>query len=79
LHRIYLKQNIFKAHRLHFYQILSNEKNMSHLTVSSGYALTQFLICTVIIVTCQLYAWTIGIIIIGILTVIYLLKFKIMK
>ncbi|MDR1182278.1 MAG: glycosyltransferase family 4 protein [Bacteroidales bacterium] len=79
LHRIYLKHNIFKAHRLHFYQILSNEKSMSHLTVSFGYALTQFLICAVMIVTYQLYAWTIGIIIIGILTIIYLLKFKIMK
>src|SRR5690554_382178 len=27
LHRIYLKQNIMEAHRLHFYQILANEKN----------------------------------------------------
>jgi UDP-N-acetylmuramyl pentapeptide phosphotransferase/UDP-N-acetylglucosamine-1-phosphate transferase len=82
LHRIYLKQNIFKAHRLHFYQILSNEKGMSHLVVSSGYALVQLLICTAIIVTYQFhekYDWTVGIIIIAILTITYLLKFKILK
>jgi UDP-N-acetylmuramyl pentapeptide phosphotransferase/UDP-N-acetylglucosamine-1-phosphate transferase len=82
LHRIYLKQNIFKAHRLHFYQILSNEKGLSHLIVSSGYALVQLLICAAIIVTYQFYErydWMIGIIIIGVLTITYLLKFKIMK
>ncbi|MDR2853789.1 MAG: glycosyltransferase family 4 protein, partial [Prevotellaceae bacterium] len=34
IHRIYLKQNIFEAHRLHFYQILANEKHLPHRLVA---------------------------------------------
>lgn len=41
IHRLYLKQNIFEAHRLHFYQILANEQKVSHLVVSSVYAILQ--------------------------------------
>ncbi|UWY28626.1 glycosyltransferase family 4 protein [Flavobacterium sp. TR2] len=41
LHRLYLKQNIFEAHRLHLYQILSNEYKMQHRLVSLLYALAQ--------------------------------------
>jgi UDP-N-acetylmuramyl pentapeptide phosphotransferase/UDP-N-acetylglucosamine-1-phosphate transferase len=49
IHRLILKQNIFKAHRLHFYQLLSNEYKMSHLIVSSIYALVQLAIIILII------------------------------
>ena len=41
LHRLYLKQNIFEAHRLHLYQILSNEYKIQHRIVSLFYALVQ--------------------------------------
>lgn len=41
VHRLGLKQNIFDAHRLHFYQILANEQKWSHLLVSTIYALVQ--------------------------------------
>lgn len=41
LHRLYLKQNIFEAHRLHLYQVLSNEYKMQHRLVSLIYALVQ--------------------------------------
>ncbi len=41
LHRLYLKQNIFEAHRLHLYQILSNEYKIQHRLVSLIYALVQ--------------------------------------
>ena len=41
IHRLKLKQNIFDAHRLHFYQILANEQKWPHLIVSSIYALLQ--------------------------------------
>lgn len=41
LHRLYLKQNIFEAHRLHLYQVLSNEYKMQHRLVSLFYALVQ--------------------------------------
>ena len=41
LHRIVLKQNIFEAHRLHLYQVLSNEYKIQHRLVSLFYALAQ--------------------------------------
>ncbi len=41
LHRLYLKQNIFEAHRLHLYQVLSNEYKIQHRLVSLLYALVQ--------------------------------------
>ncbi|WP_295795881.1 UDP-GlcNAc--UDP-phosphate GlcNAc-1-phosphate transferase [Mucilaginibacter sp.] len=49
IHRIILKQNIFKAHRLHFYQLMVNEYGMSHLWVAFGYALLQATIICLII------------------------------
>jgi UDP-N-acetylmuramyl pentapeptide phosphotransferase/UDP-N-acetylglucosamine-1-phosphate transferase len=49
MHRLMLKQNIFQAHRLHFYQILANECKLSHLGVAVGYALVQLFIITLII------------------------------
>jgi UDP-N-acetylmuramyl pentapeptide phosphotransferase/UDP-N-acetylglucosamine-1-phosphate transferase len=44
IHRLLLQQNIFKAHRLHFYQILANEQKVPHLWVSAAYACIQALI-----------------------------------
>ena len=41
LHRLYLKQNIFEAHRLHLYQVLSNEYKIQHRVVSLLYAIVQ--------------------------------------
>ncbi|KRD63889.1 UDP-GlcNAc--UDP-phosphate GlcNAc-1-phosphate transferase [Flavobacterium sp. Root935] len=41
LHRLYLKQNIFEAHRLHMYQVLSNEYKIQHRLVSLLYAIIQ--------------------------------------
>lgn len=49
IHRLYLKQNIFDAHRLHFYQILANERKIPHLVVSILYAIIQSLIILIII------------------------------
>ena len=49
IHRLLLKQNIFKAHRLHFYQILVNEKKFPHLLIATGYAILQALIILIII------------------------------
>ncbi|WP_343707611.1 glycosyltransferase family 4 protein [Flavobacterium sp.] len=41
LHRLYLKQNIFEAHRLHLYQVLSNEYKIQHRLVSFYYGIVQ--------------------------------------
>jgi UDP-N-acetylmuramyl pentapeptide phosphotransferase/UDP-N-acetylglucosamine-1-phosphate transferase len=49
IHRLTLRQNIFEAHRLHFYQLLANEGKMPHLMVSSIYAFSQLLIILCII------------------------------
>lgn len=51
IHRLMLKQNIFEAHRLHFYQIMVNERKMSHLVVSTIYGVVQLLVNAVIIHT----------------------------
>lgn len=51
IHRLILKQNIFQAHRLHFYQILANEQKIPHRTVSLLYALLQLIINLIIIHT----------------------------
>lgn len=51
MHRLILKQNIFEAHRLHFYQILANERKVSHLVVSVAYGILQLLVNTVILFT----------------------------
>jgi UDP-N-acetylmuramyl pentapeptide phosphotransferase/UDP-N-acetylglucosamine-1-phosphate transferase len=78
-HRIYLKQNIFKAHRLHFYQVLSNEWGISHLKVATGYAGVQLLTCSTIFYFHKHYnnwSWIIGILIVILLSIIYLFKFK---
>jgi len=50
-HRLIRKENIFKAHRLHFYQVLANERKMPHLWVSTVYALVQGAIIVFIINT----------------------------
>jgi len=79
LHRLYLRQNIFKAHRMHFYQVLTNERGMSHLGVAAGYALAQLVICAVIIECYCRYPSSIWFVGIGMLIFccgVYLLKFK---
>jgi UDP-N-acetylmuramyl pentapeptide phosphotransferase/UDP-N-acetylglucosamine-1-phosphate transferase len=42
--RVFKRQNIFVAHRLHLYQLLSNELKWPHLKVSIIYTLVQLLI-----------------------------------
>ncbi len=42
--RILRRENIFEAHRSHFYQFLVNEKNIPHLLVSGLYMLVQVVI-----------------------------------
>lgn len=79
LHRLYIKQNIFEAHRLHFYQILANEKGIDHRMVSVGYFFVQ-LICSFIIVKYYaLLSWKLLVVILSVLVIIYLYKFRILN
>lgn len=49
MHRLYLRQNIFEAHRLHFYQILSNEYKLPHRIVSVFYAVLQLIVSYLVV------------------------------
>ena len=49
VHRLKLRQNIFDAHRLHFYQILANDRKWPQLVVSSVYGILQLSIIAVVI------------------------------
>lgn len=79
LHRIYLKQNILEAHRLHFYQILVNERGLPHRMISLIYAVVQLIFSILIVSFYPVIGWWIFIILLVILLAIYLLKFRFMK
>ena len=44
IHRIYLRENIFEAHRKHVYQLLANELKIPHLVVSTTYFTIQLMV-----------------------------------
>jgi len=72
IHRVILKQNIFKAHRLHFYQLLANEYGIPHLIVSSLYGTIQLIIIMLVIYYRQCSFITLSVATIFPLAVIYL-------
>lgn len=49
INRIMLRQNIFKAHRLHLFQVIVYHKNIPHLMMSSCYMIIQAIICWIVI------------------------------
>lgn len=80
LHRLYLKQNIFEAHRLHLYQILSNEYKLQHRLVSFFYALAQIAVSILVIVLYQKVAdLVIFTIVIIPLLLVYSVKFYLLR
>jgi UDP-N-acetylmuramyl pentapeptide phosphotransferase/UDP-N-acetylglucosamine-1-phosphate transferase len=72
IHRIVLKQNIFKAHRLHFYQLLVNEFGIPHLIVSLLYGTLQLVIIMLVIYCRQCSFFILSIATVLPLAVIYL-------
>lgn len=76
LHRIYLKQNIMEAHRLHFYQILANERKIDHRLVSTIYFAVQLICSALIILLYPTMGWWIFFLLTIVLISIYGLKFK---
>ncbi|SEA16422.1 UDP-N-acetylmuramyl pentapeptide phosphotransferase/UDP-N-acetylglucosamine-1-phosphate transferase [Porphyromonadaceae bacterium KH3R12] len=79
LHRIYLKQNIMEAHRLHFYQILANERGIQHRVVSIIYFIVQLICSLLIIMLYPKIGWGILMILTVTLIVIYGMKFRLIK
>lgn len=79
LHRLYVKQNIFKPHRMHFYQILCNDFKIDHRFVSLAYAFVQGVISIVVIATySKKYNSLITFTVLIPLTLIYFIKFVLM-
>lgn len=52
LYRLYKKQNIFEAHKLHLFQLLVYKKGLSHLNVTIIYAILQITINFLIVILC---------------------------
>ena len=55
--RLIRRENIFEAHRSHFYQYKVNVKNWPHLRVSALYMIGQLLINVLIIYSNMTWAW----------------------
>jgi len=49
LFRLIRKENIFKAHRSHFYQFWANEKKVPHLAVAAAYTIVQGIVNLIVI------------------------------
>lgn len=80
LHRLYLKQNIFEAHRLHLYQVLSNEYKIQHRLVSLYYALAQILVSVLVVFLYhKVQDVLIFVVIIPPLLLVYTLKFYLLR
>lgn len=47
--RLIRRENIFVAHRSHFYQHLANERKISHIVISFAYATIQFILNCVVL------------------------------
>lgn len=75
IRRLYLKENIFEAHRSHLYQFLGNEAGVNKLLISFLYGAVQFLIGLAVIhfadkeITEQ---WIFALVLLGGLSVLYL-------
>ncbi|TDO77453.1 UDP-N-acetylmuramyl pentapeptide phosphotransferase/UDP-N-acetylglucosamine-1-phosphate transferase [Flavobacterium chryseum] len=80
IHRLYLKQNIFEAHRLHLYQVLSNEYKIQHRLVSLYYAIAQVIVSALVICLYQKVPDVVlFVIVIAPLLLIYTLKFYLLN
>ena len=79
VHRLYLRENIFEAHRHHFYQILSNDYKIPHRVVALFYGLLQLLCSFLIIWFYQMNPVYLFSLILIPLVGIYLTKFYLIK
>ena len=72
VHRILLKENITQPHRMHLYQLLSNEMKVPQLLVSTIYAVLQLLISLGLIVFHSVSLWYL-VVAAALLTVVYVI------
>src|SRR5690606_26011636 len=74
--RIYLRENIFEAHRSHLYQFLGNEVGVNKLLVSFLYGVIQFLIGLSVMYVSGRDAsvqWLFSLLLLGGLSMVYLI------
>ncbi len=67
--RIARKENIFEAHRSHFYQYLANETKLTHVQVSFIYALLQIILNLALLYTSD----SISVLLFAIIIILYVL------
>ncbi|MBB1194901.1 UDP-GlcNAc--UDP-phosphate GlcNAc-1-phosphate transferase [Flavobacterium sp. SOK18b] len=80
IHRLYLKQNIFEAHRLHLYQVLSNEYKIQHRLVAAYYAIAQIIVSALVICLYQkVQEIILFVLILAPLMLLYTLKFYLLN
>lgn len=72
VYRLRKKENIFKAHRQHLYQYLSNELKRSHLVVATMYGFIQLLVNVVVIYSIQDRQYILAIIASGLFVLSYI-------
>jgi UDP-N-acetylmuramyl pentapeptide phosphotransferase/UDP-N-acetylglucosamine-1-phosphate transferase len=76
VHRLILKQNIFKAHRLHLYQVIISVTGTPHLSMTLVYVVVQIIVSGVVIYnldSSQPMQYRVAVLIISVLGLIYLL------
>lgn len=74
--RMYLRENIFEAHRSHLYQFLGNEAGVNKLLVSFLYGLLQFLIGISVLYISERdtsVQWLFSLLLLGGLSLVYLI------
>ena len=79
VHRIMLHENLGEAHRKHAYQLMANELEMSHVTVSLVYIALQLVISLVMVYLVPdvvLWHWVYLVVVGGLLVVAYVLFMK---
>jgi UDP-N-acetylmuramyl pentapeptide phosphotransferase/UDP-N-acetylglucosamine-1-phosphate transferase len=83
LQRLYKRENIFKPHKMHFFQVVVSHTNVSQLQMTVLYIILQLLINAVILVILQVSVLAQVLVIIGILMILSILyisvKVKVMK
>lgn len=76
VHRIRLKENIFKPHRKHMYQLMANELKMPHVLVSGIYCLVQGIVAAGVIMVEQKGVYVlVSIVIFSVIYVLFMKKY----
>ena len=82
-YRLFRKENIFKAHRSHLYQLMANECRIPHLLVSTIYFIIQLLV-NILVISILAFTvrmqWVIGAAILVVLVSIYwTMRYRLMR